>query len=377
MDTITHGIAGLLIGKSFFSEREGRSATLALTFSAVFPDSDSVVNLLTDNRITYLEVHRGITHSLIALPLFALLLGVLTSLAARRRRKWLLYSSVCAIGLASHILFDLITSFGTMVWSPLSNTRVAWDMIFIVDAVFTSILLLPQLIAWAYSDRRKLLYRACAVWLLMTTGGFAFAWLARWQGVPASKWSAPIASLVTAALLVAPSVNGKGFQWSTSTYCRTGLITFAIYLGMSLLAHQAALARVEEFAAYSGVKVDYLAALPSPPSLLHWSALVQSSDGVYRSSIDLTDSRQPRYQFFHNAEDNPFVQAAAELPDVKTYFWFARFPWVTYYQNDGLHVVVIRDIQFYWPARGDRAPFTLRISLDSNRRVISSNLLPR
>jgi len=51
-------------------------------------------------------------------------------------------------GILSHILLDLVTSFGTMIWSPLQWSRPAWDLIFIVDFTLTAIFLVPQLLAW-------------------------------------------------------------------------------------------------------------------------------------------------------------------------------------------------------------------------------------
>lgn len=375
MDTITHGIAGALVAKSFFSEREGRFATLAMVAASVFPDSDILINLINHDQIAFLKTHRGVTHSLVALPVFALLLGCLTCLLARQRGKWLLFSGLCGVAIALHILMDLITSFGTMIWSPLSNVRVSWDITFIVDVVFTSIVLLPQLTAWVFSDPARARRRGFAVWLCMTVAGVTAASLASRIQVPITGWTVATASVLIAAALWMPSLGGRGFAWRSSAYCRAGVAAMAIYLGLCAIAHQAALQRVEEFAKHSGMTVERLAAIPSPPSLLRWSGLVQSPKGIYWGSINLTHSIQPAYSFFPMAEDNQYLQTAEALADVKTYLWFARFPWVTYHQNDGIHVVEIRDAQFFWPPRGDTPPFTFRISLDGQGHVLSAALV--
>src|SRR5439155_3961293 len=99
-----------------------------------------------------------------------------------------------------------------------------------------------------------------------------------------------------------------------------------VYLAACSLAHRAAFSRVQELARFSGWRVDRVAALPSPPSLLHWSGLVESDQGVYRASIDLTSSMPPLYTLYPNAEENRYVQAAQSLPDVHRYLRFARFP---------------------------------------------------
>lgn len=74
MDTITHGLIGALGSKTGFSQRDGRIATIAFLVGAVFPDLDVMVSLFGPEFT--LRHHRGITHSLIAAPFFALLLAL-------------------------------------------------------------------------------------------------------------------------------------------------------------------------------------------------------------------------------------------------------------------------------------------------------------
>ncbi len=110
MDTITHGIAGLLIGKAFFSDRWGPAATVAATVGAVFPDVDSVADVFSRSPVSFFEYHRGITHSFVAMPFFALGLGALIWWLARKRGArasfWALVAAALA-GIASHILLGL------------------------------------------------------------------------------------------------------------------------------------------------------------------------------------------------------------------------------------------------------------------------------
>ena len=57
-------------------------------------------------------------------------------------------------GLGTHLLLDVVTNFGTMLWSPLNYSRPALDWIFIVDLTFTAMALLPQIAAWCYRRNR-------------------------------------------------------------------------------------------------------------------------------------------------------------------------------------------------------------------------------
>jgi len=151
MDPITHGIAGALLGKAFFSKRQERVAIFAATLGAVFPDVDISCEVFSRDPLSIVKYHRAITHSFVAMPVFAVLLALLTrALLPWVRRRWprfadweapplWLLSVIYAVGIVSHILLDGMTSFGTRMWYPISTRRVAWDLLFIVDFSFTTI----------------------------------------------------------------------------------------------------------------------------------------------------------------------------------------------------------------------------------------------
>src|SRR6266700_4132594 len=156
MDTITHGIAGALIGKAVFRGEDmfashpmnrGRIVTWSLMLGAIFPDFDVVRDIFSHDKLLVITWHRSVTRSFAS------------------RRKWeapsfLALAGIYAVGILSHILLDLVTSFGTMIWSPLQWSRPAWDLIFIVDFTLTAILLVPQLLAWVYAHPEKVQRRA-------------------------------------------------------------------------------------------------------------------------------------------------------------------------------------------------------------------------
>jgi hypothetical protein len=69
------------------------------------------------------------------------------------------------------------------------------------------------------------------------------------------------------------------------------------------------------------------------------------------------------------------VQAARQQPEVQTYLWFARFPRVTYREDQGRPIVEYQDIQFFQPMRANPIPFTLRVLFDAKGKVLSTELL--
>ena len=377
MDTITHGVAGALIGKALFDKRDSRWATLSVTLGSIFPDSDTLANLFYRSDMAMLQIHRGVTHSLLMLPVFSLIFGWVTAKALRRPDHWLRYSQCFGIGIVSHIFFDLITSYGTMIWSPLSNRRVAWDITFIIDLIFSSIVLLPQLLAWTYSDREFAKKRGVITWLVFTLGGIAVSLLTRLVGVYISGWTIVITSVLVATLVWLPSIDGRGFLWPRTTYCRVGVASLALYLAGSAVTHAIALRQVEAFAKSSAIATKDIAALPAPPSTFQWSGLIETDRGVYRAPLHLMSGEAPSFSFFPNSEENGYLQKVESLPDVKTYLWFARFPWKTMRVDDGMPIVEIRDIQFFFPQRSRNTPFTYRVSFDLHGNIVAAGLLGR
>src|SRR5216110_2549615 len=215
MDTITHGIAGALIGKAVFGGEnmfasqpmnQGRIVTWSLMLGAIFPDSDVLRDLLSHDRLLVVTWHRSITHSLVMLPLWALLLAGITR-AFTSWRKWEAPSfaalvGIYAVGILSHILLDLVTTFGTMIWSPLEWSRPAWDMIFIVDFTLSGILLAPQLLAWIYSQPEKMWTRALRTWLVFLLMPLIISRIAEGAGAPVSGRTVLGAMMVITAIFL-------------------------------------------------------------------------------------------------------------------------------------------------------------------------------
>lgn len=388
MDSITHGLTGALIGKGFFAGRgepasDGarRVAVFAATVGAVFPDMDVLLGPITRNDLATIQLHRGATHSFLCVPIFAVLLAALTRAYARRRElatpSWGELAVIYGLGIASHILLDLMTSFGTMIWAPWNHTRATWDLVFIIDFTMTAIVLVPQVAARVYHARQRSLVRAARAWSLLTLCGLAAAWLLRVAGFPASPWAVAAASLLFAALFFLPAWRGWGFEVPRAAWGRAGLLALAAYLGVCAAAHHVALTRVEEFAASRRLRVEQLGALPLPPSAAHWTGLIRTPEGVYEARFDLLrrnpSSEPPAFHFFADAAPNAYLDAARRLPKAQTFLWFARFPVFRYADRGDRKTVEISDRRFF--SRENRRPlFTFRVTLDAAGRVLQQGL---
>ena len=146
MDTLTHALSGALLARATVpatakpGELTPRARMTAGFVAAAFPDSDIVLRLL--GTLTYIDLHRGVTHSIILLPAWALLLAWLFSRFSRQRYSWRAFYGTAALGIAIHIAGDLFTAYGTMVLAPFSHERFALPFTFIIDPYFTAIIVI-------------------------------------------------------------------------------------------------------------------------------------------------------------------------------------------------------------------------------------------
>ncbi len=374
MDPITHGIAGALLGKGYFADRKGRVAIFAATLGAVFPDIDIIDEIVSGDPLAIVKYHRGITHSFVGLPFFAALLAWLTRWLARRRGietpSWAMLTLIYGMGIASHIVLDGMTSFGTRMWTPISQQRVAWDLLFIIDFSFTAIILLPQITAWIYSNQAKCRTRAVWMWVLFTLGAMG-AWTAAGAaGFPFPLWIVALASAIIAVLFFLPAQGGWGFGVRRSLWCQAGTYAMIAYLFACSVAHHAAMQRVKDFASANKITIDRIGALPLPPSLLDWGGVIRSTDGVYQARFDLRNSAPPDFHFAADSPPDPFIAQALQLPEVQLFWQFVRFPVIHSFTEDGEHIVDIGENRFVNTRRKGPQPFTYRLIFDS-----SSNLL--
>jgi membrane-bound metal-dependent hydrolase YbcI (DUF457 family) len=398
MDTITHGIAGALIGKALckgddlFTSRpmnRGRIITWSLMLGAIFPDADTLRDMFSHNDLLMITWHRSITHSLVLLPVWALLLAALTRWLARlcewESPSFASLAGIYAVGILSHIFLDLVTTFGTMIWSPVEWSRPAWDLIFIIDFSFTGILLIPQALAWVFSKPEKVRLRAVGVLLIFLPTPLLVGRIAQIVGAPVSARTIALAMMLLVCIFLFPAIRGSGLRISYAAWNRAGLLAASAYIVAAFFAHNAALDRVKKFAAFEHLDVHSLGALPYPPSIWHWDGLILTSRGVYELRMDLVqkatisemtstnpaDAPALEYRFYPEAPANSYIDQARHLPDVQKVLWFARFP-VTRFHKEGADAIVeISDLRFSALRPGRPSSFTYRVRFGASGNVVS------
>jgi inner membrane protein len=233
VDTLTHALSGALAARATAPEpgkaRISTTARVVAGFlAAAFPDVDFVLAYVSP--VAYLTGHRGVTHSIFVLPLWALALAwLMAKLDRSGRASWRDYFGVCTLGVGLHIVGDLITSFGTMIYAPFSDARVAWGTTFIIDLWFSGIIVAGL--------------AASAVW--------------RRSRVPACA----------------------------------GLAVLAGYVGFQAVLHSRALEFGAAHARRSGFPGARITALPRPVSPFNWVVVVAEGDRYHYANVNLVRGR--------------------------------------------------------------------------------------
>jgi len=174
MDPLTHALSGAVLVQTLPRAVRPRWMWLWGALVAASPDLDLIG---VRDPVTYIELHRTVSHSLLVMiPMAALFGGLFLLLNAREARTrpheypeaaggWSFpHIAVLAYGLLLlHVWLDCVTSYGTQIFWPFSDYRVRLSGLFIV-----SLLLLMPLAAgmiWARNNRR--IMAGLLIWILV------------------------------------------------------------------------------------------------------------------------------------------------------------------------------------------------------------------
>ena len=330
MDTLTHALSGALLARATAPAPSPdvlplRRRIAVGTLAAAFPDIDVVASWLSP--LSYLYHHRGVTHSLVMLALWAVLLAWLCLKVWPKLENegpgWRAYAGVIAWGIGVHIAGDWITSFGTMVFAPLSDWSAALSTTFIIDLWFSGIIIAGLLASWVWRNSRH----------------------ARW-----------------------PAVAGMG--------------VLCAYVGFQFMLQQRAIEFGKQYAAAAGIRNAQVSALPRPVSPFNWMVMVAADDGsgdryhyslISLSRRELPPPLAPDAGFFTRMgapylprERALWLQAArhgspvhASLakevmthPQFAFFNWFAAYPALYRVDSGNPHTCVwFHDLRFFTPGR--------------------------
>ncbi|MGA8573022.1 MAG: metal-dependent hydrolase [Desulfobaccales bacterium] len=353
MDPVTHLAMGALLSQVLPSPSPYWSAVAGISFT-LLPDCDYFLKY--SHRLAFIRHHRAFSHSLTALPLFALAAaGVAWALGGPRWFLPILFLGLAV--LASHLLvLDLATPYGTQLLFPFSRKRFTLDWLFIIDPYLTALLLAGAAAApfpgWGH--RAGLAFLAAAGGYLLLCGCYHHQALALARQVfdPTAANPGPLSAPAHPGRAGALSAGGLRVAALPQPFsCRRWLL----------------LAGNGREVAQAFVQLPFLAPLglwrsPAAPPVTRLPSNSRAPDEVYSAPEDL------HLQVFGGLamQDADLDPEAREIRD--RYLEFARFPLLHRAQvlEDGLDLEWL-DLRFSVPGRA--FPFALQMRLDQQGRV--------
>ncbi|HMJ63498.1 MAG TPA: metal-dependent hydrolase, partial [Bryobacteraceae bacterium] len=272
MDNVTHSLTGFALARAGL-DRWCPRATLLLLLSANAPDCDIVA--LTRGQLAYLEAHRGYTHSLLLLPVMALLCVVVTAALYRERLPWFKAWLVCLIGVSSHLLLDWTLTYGVRPFIPFSSR-------------------------WFHLD-----WNALYDWNILLVLAIAALW--------------PLFSRLVSGEIGDRSHAGRGIA-------RFALVFLVLFDGARATLHARAVEKLES-RLYDDLPPMSVAALPLNFNPFRWNGIVETA-GAYRTF--LVDTFNPldadNATIYYKPPMTGALENAQREEPFRYFLYFARFP---------------------------------------------------
>jgi inner membrane protein len=298
MDNITHTLTGLMLARAGLGRTTPRGGSLMMMLAANAPDLDVFVGL--PGGLAYIEYHRGYAHSLLLVPVMAVIPLLLARWIRGASLNWRSYLA-CVIGVLSHLALDLTNVYGVRLLLPFSPRWLHLDITQIVDP-----------------------------WIFLI---FLIA-----MAAPA------LSGLVNSEIRGAKS-EGPKRAWACAA-----LVALLGYEGFRFTAHQRAIAIMSAYR-YGGDSTPRVWAMPDGVSPLHWRGIVETADSVLDAPVDITADFDPDVEHNPNrisypAPDSPALDAARATAPFQAFARFNQMPFWRVTQTDGLFRVDLIDLRF-------------------------------
>jgi len=271
-------------------------ADMLLILAANAPDVDAIAWI--GGATSHLHYHRWYTHSVMLVPLIAILPVLIHRLFVRQSYPWLYAYLLSLIGVVSHILLDMTNSYGVRALLPLHSDWLSFNTTFVVD---------PWI--WAV--------------LTLAVGG-------------------PFISSLVSSEIGAKKSTGQG--WAIFA-----LLFIVLYDAGRYVAHDRAM-RILNSRIYNGETPKRVGAFPQFANPLRWSAVVELPGSYWVSSVNLLEEFDPSAgRVFFKSPFTPEVEAARATQPFRVFADFNQWQlWRTtpMPQPEGSQLVQLFDLRF-------------------------------
>ena len=208
MDPVTQGAFGAIFAQTISNKKNILFGSIVGCCAGLAPDLDIFIRSTSDPLLK-LEYHRQFTHSLIFIPIGALIVTFFSRILFKKYLSWGETYFFSVLGFATHGLLDACTSYGTQLLWPFSDERISWNYISVVDPFLTIPLILAIIFAIIMKNKYITLFGILYVLLYLTFGAIQEN---RAQSV--GKFIANLRGHESKDLTVKPSL-GNLFLWKT------------------------------------------------------------------------------------------------------------------------------------------------------------------
>ena len=160
MDSLTQIVLGAACGEAILGKKIGNKALLFGAIGGTIPDLDVFIGkMLYNNEIQAMAFHRGFMHSILFAVLSCFVFGWITFKlynAGKRKHTTTLKSWITLFfwSIFTHPILDCFTPYGTQLFAPFSNYRVAFNNISVADPMYTIPFLICIIILMFFNRKR-------------------------------------------------------------------------------------------------------------------------------------------------------------------------------------------------------------------------------
>ncbi len=318
MDSLTQITLGAAVGEAVAGKKAGFKAAAWGAFLGTFPDLDVIANPFLDS-VNQLYFHRSITHSFLFCIVAPFAFGwVINKAHPKANFGWRNWAKLSFWVFFTHILIDLLTTYGTQIFYPFTNKPYSLDSVFIIDPLFTFPVLIGLMAALLFKRKSNAAYK-------LNLAGLAV-------GAAYLVWGWGIKSHVN-------SVFDSSFKHQHGYY-------------------------------------QQMKTTPNGPSTFLWNAYIIKNDTLYHSVYSIFDEKKET-GFSAIPMNSHLIEPYKKDRGVETLLWFSRGYYTV--QKEG-NELVFYDLRFgrgdFWLTEDEDVPYVWRneILIDKQNHAYSFNL---
>ena len=300
MEPVTHALTSIALGRAGLNKLT-RAATPMLLVSGLIADADWITRF--GGAAAFLRGHRTVTHSLLGTMAIVAAVAAIFWFAGRLHPRMAVEIfpavAICGIGAGSHVLLDLLNSYGVELLWPFRAKWFAWDLADTVD-----------------------------FWILFFL----------------------LAGLLLPELfhLVLEEIGSKPKRHGRQRGAIIGLAFVALVIAGRAFAHERAVALLGS-RTYRSQTPLVVAAFPKPSNPLLWSGVVETDNAVFNLEVPLGpmgvfDPELAEGRF--KPEPSLTLKNAIESATGIEFLNFARFPLASVRQAGDGFQVRLQDMRF-------------------------------